>query len=232
VLGPVDYTVWSIGFVLEAVVVVCAFAKTQFRRYVSLVLYMVCCGAADCAQFLCLRNYGFSSKEYLYCYYYTESLLTISLFCVIIQLYQHVFVEMKVSRQIRSAAALLLAGTAFFSYAVIRQNQDHLTSRFVVELGQNLYFVGVVLTYLLWGAIMKLRETRTHLIQLVLALGIYFSATAGTYALRNLFPGLEASVLKAVFPLLGVWLPAAWAYTFLMVPEESRLIPARLAVKG
>ncbi len=150
-LGPVDYTVWSAGFVLEVVVVVSAFATNQAKRYLTIALYMVCCGLVQCAHFYCLRKYGFSSKQYTYVYYYTESLLTISLFCVVIQLYQHVFEEMKVSKQIRTAAAVLVAATAFFSYAVIRQNQGHLTSRFVVELGQNLYFVGVVLTYLLWG---------------------------------------------------------------------------------
>ena len=193
---------------------------------------MMCCGLVQCAHFYFLHKYGLSSKQYTYVYYYTESLLTISLFCVVIQLYQHVFEEMKVSKQIRTAAGVLVAATAFFSYAVIRQNQDHLTSRFVVELGQNLYFVGVVLTYLLWGAILKLRETRTRLIQLVLALGIYFSATAGTYALRNLFPDLEASVLHVIFPMLGVWLPAAWSYTFLRVSDEDRLMPAQLSVKS
>jgi hypothetical protein len=231
-LGPMDYTVWTAGFLLEVVVVVSAFARSQVRRYLSLTLYMMCCGLVQCAHFYFLRKYGLSSKQYTYVYYYTESLLSISLFCVVIQLYQHVFQEMAVGKHIRTAAAVLVGATAFFSYAVIRQNQDHLTSRFVVELGQNLYFVGVVLTYLLWGAILKLRETRARLIQLVLALGIYFSATAGAYALRNLFPTLEASVLHVIFPILGVWLPAAWAYTFLRVSDDTRLIPAQLSPRS
>jgi hypothetical protein len=231
-LGPMDYTVWTAGFLLEVVVVVSAFAKSQVRRYLSIAMYMLCCGLVQCAHFYFLRKYGVSSKQYTYVYYYTESLLTISLFCVVIQLYQHVFQEMAVGKHIRTAAAVLVGATAFFSYAVIRQNQDHLTSRFVVELGQNLYFVGVVLTYLLWGAILKLRETRARLILLVLALGIYFSATAGAYALRNLFPTLEASVLHVIFPILGVWLPAAWAYTFLRVSDDARLMPAQLSVKS
>jgi hypothetical protein len=231
-LGPMDYTVWTAGFLLEVVVVVSAFAKSQARRYLSIAMYMLCCGLVQCAHFYFLRKYGVSSKQYTYVYYYTESLLTISLFCVVIQLYQHVFQEMAVGKHIRTAAAVLVGATAFFSYAVIRQNQDHLTSRFVVELGQNLYFVGVVLTYLLWGAILKLRETRARLIQLVLALGIYFSATAGAYALRNLFPTLEASVLHVIFPILGVWLPAAWAYTFLRVSDDTRLIPAQLSPRS
>ena len=97
-------------------------------------------------------------------------------------------------------------------------------------MGQNLYFVGVVLTYLLWGAILKLRETRTRLIQLVLALGVYFSATAGTYALRNLFPALQDHFLHWIPPVVGLWLPMAWAYTFARVTDDARLATARLAV--
>jgi hypothetical protein len=79
---------------------------------------------------------------------------------------------------------------------------------------------------------LKLRETRVRLIQLVLALGIYFSADAMTYALRNLFPSLEPLVLRWIPPIMGVWLPLAWAYTMAKVSEDSRLTPARLMVKA
>ncbi|HKW89977.1 MAG TPA: hypothetical protein VJN21_14595, partial [Candidatus Acidoferrales bacterium] len=81
----------------------------------------------------------------------------------------------------------------------------------------------------LWGAILKLRETRTRLVQLVLALGIFFSADAATYALRNLFPTFQGEFLKFIPPLLGAFLPLAWAYTFTKIPEEARLLTARLA---
>lgn len=133
---------------------------------------------------------------------------------------------------------MLLGATALFSYLVVRQhlavdpNSDHMTSRVVVELGQNLYFVGVVLTYLLWGAVLKLHETRARLIQLVLALGIYFSADAAAYSLRNLFPVLEAGVLKWIPPLASIWLPLAWSYTFTLIPEEARLATARLVARA
>src|SRR5580700_2388559 len=176
-LGPLDYFIWTVGFLLEAYVVVClAFHKDTFR-YFSLNLYMLAAAIVTLGHYFTFHIYG-------------------------------------------------------FSYAVVRQNKDHLTSHFVVELGQNLYFVGVVLTYLLWGAILKLRETRTRLIQLVLALGVYFSATAGTYALRNLFPGLQESFLRWVPPLIGTWLPLAWAYTFSKIPEDARLATARLMVRA
>jgi len=66
-----------------------------------------------------------------------------------------------------------LAGTAWFSYAVVNQSSARMLTHFVYELSQNLYFIGLVLTYALWGVILKLRETRALLVQLVLSLGVY-----------------------------------------------------------
>lgn len=228
--GPFDYVMWLAGFLLEAYVVFSSIYRKDFSRYLSLNLFMLLTALISLGQYSCLHMFGYSSAQYLYFYYYTDILLSILMYFVIIYFYQQVFVEMNVSRYIRGAATMLLGATALFSYAVVHQNNGHLTTRFVVELEQNLNFVGVVLTYLLWGAIVKLRETRTRLIQLVLALGVYFSASAGSYALRNLFPDLQMYVLRWLPPLMGVWLPLAWAYTFTRVSEEARLATARLAV--
>jgi len=86
--------------------------------------------------------------------------------------------------------------------------------------------VGVVLTYLLWGAVVKLAEMRTRIVQLVLSLGIYFSAFAATYAMRNVYPSF--ALWGYTPPLLAMALPAAWGYTFLKVPEEARLATAQV----
>jgi len=229
-LGPIDYGLWLVGFLLEAYVVVCSIFNRGFLRYISLNIYMLAVALVTWGQFHFIHTYGLKSQSYFYYYYYSDCLLCILMYLVIIHFYQEVFVEMNVSRYIRGAAALLLAATAFFSYIVVHQNKEHLTQSFVVELEQNINFVVVVLTYLLWGAILKLRETRTRLIQLVLALGVAFSATAGSYALRNLFP--DAYLLRWVPPIMGVWLPLAWAYTLTKVPEDARLATARLVARA
>src|SRR5580698_48956 len=231
-LSRIDYAIWILGFLVEAGAVVCFIFHRYFSKYIFLSIYLLAATVVTGAQYWFIQKFGWSSIEYRYYYYYSESLLTILLFFVVIQFYDRVFQELNASRYVRRGAIILVGATALFSYMVVRANQDHLTSHFVVELGQNLYFVGVVLTYLLWGAILKLRETRTRLIQLVLALGVYFSATAGTYALRNLFPGLQESFLRWVPPLIGTWLPLAWAYTFSKIPEDARLATARLMVRA
>src|SRR3984957_15983697 len=231
-LGPFDYVLWCLGFLAEIYLVVCAFRLKLLRRYFPLIIYILCDATVTFGMYYCLEQFGYASLKYVYFYYYSDSLLTLLLFWVVIHFYLQVFEEMGASAYIRGAAAILIVATAGFSYVVVPQNRGPLTSRFVVELGQKFYFVGVVLTYLLWGAILKLRETRMRLIQLVLALGIYFSVDAGTYALRNLFPGLEPTFLRWFPPLVGVWLPLAWIYKLAHIQGDALLEPAGLMVRA
>jgi len=229
VLGPIDYAVWFLGLALEVFVVVYSLTRRQFLRYLMLNLYMLADAIWTVLCFYFVSHYGVRSVEYCYFYYYGDALLTVLLYFSVFGLYQYVFEEMKADKYVRAGSLLLLLSTGIVSFLIVRQSQDHLTSRFVIQLSQNLYFVGLVLTYILWGAVMKLRETRSRLIHLVLALGIYFSAYSATYALRNLFPDL--SMVRTILPpLVGAWLPLAWACTLWRVPEEARLATARLAV--
>lgn len=227
--GPFEYIVWFVGLVLEAAVVVCAIQKGAFRRYLLLNVYMAASFAVNLGRFRILTHYGLTSSEYLYFYYYSDALLTVLLYFALSSLYAHIFSELNAEKYVRLLAILLLAGTALFSYAVVQQSSARLVTHFVVELSQNLYFVGLVLTYILWGAILKLRETRTRLVQLVLALGIHFSLLAANFALGNLYP--SAGVICVILiPIVGCFLPFAWTYAFWRTPEESRLAPARLSV--
>lgn len=229
-LGPIDYSLALLSFAAELYLVVRLCISQKAFRYLSLAIYMLAAIGATAGQEFALLHRGVTSQLYGYVYYYTDALLTISLFFVIMSFYHQVFRQMGAGKYVRAASIMLLSATALFSYLVIRRMPTHhLTSRFVVEMSQNLYFVGVVLTYLLWGAIAKLRETRTRLIQLVLALGIFFSSDAAGYALRNLYPSLEANFLKWVPPIAGTFLPLAWAYTFTKIPEEAQLETARVA---
>jgi hypothetical protein len=237
--GPFQYSVWFLCTLLEISVVVCSVAKGSFRRYLSLNVYMLAASFVNIARFKILFTYGFRSAEYGYFYYYSDLLLTIGLYCALMGLYSYVFEEMGAEQYVRMGALLLLLGTAGFSFAIVQQSSSRLLGHFVLdsrvmghlvlEASQNLYFVGLVLTYVLWGAMLKLRETRTRLIQLVLALGLYFSVFAASYALRNLSAGLS-DIWPYLIPVSGCLLPLAWAYAFWRIPEDARLVPSRLAV--
>jgi hypothetical protein len=229
VLGPYEYAVWLMGILLESAVLVCAFKKNALRRYLLLNVYMAVSVVVSIARYNILTHYGFTSREYLYFYYYSDFLLTIALFFALTSLYSHIFAELEAGRYVRIGAVILLSGTALFSYAVVQQSSAKLVTHFVVELSQNLYFVGLVLTYVLWAAVLKMRETRARLIQLILSMGVYFSMFAANYALQNLYRN-RVTLFAYLTPLFGCFLALSWAYAFWRIPEDARLAPSRLAV--
>jgi len=228
VVGPVNYSIWLAVVLVELVSLVCLLWRRAFSQHFTLLLYLCSCLAIDIGNFSILKTSGYDSNAYFYFYFYAESMLTICLYFVLMNLYSHVFSDMGVGKYIRAGAMLILAGTAGISYYMVATSASRFVTHFVVELGQNLYFVGVVLTYLLWGAMAKLRENRTRLMQLVLSMGVYVSLSAGSYALNNLYP--NHGFWQYYFPITSMWLPASWAYTFLKVPEDARLATASVLV--
>jgi hypothetical protein len=210
-------------------VVVCSLLRGSFRRYFTLNLYMMASLATSLGRYVVLARNGFTSDEYTYFYYYSDAILTICLYFALMSLYSFVFEELGAATYVRAFSMLLLAGTALFSYGVIHQSENRMATLYVFELSQNLYFVGLVLTYLLWGAVLKMRETRARVIQFVLSLGVYFSLYAANYALDNIYPNLSY-IWMHLPQLISTLLPIAWCFAFLRFSEDARLAPARLAV--
>ncbi|MFI5097955.1 MAG: hypothetical protein ACHQT6_08295 [Candidatus Acidiferrales bacterium] len=224
--GPTGLIIWFLGTAFELMFVVCSLARNSFLRYFFLNLYLLLSTTVSIGRFFILWTYGVRSDEYMYFYYYSDALLTVALFVALISLYSHVLGELRAGEYVKWGAVFLLLGTAGFTYAVVAQSVDRLSTNFAYELSQNLYFVGLVLTYILWGAVLKLRETRTRLVQIILSLGLYFSAYAASYALMNFSE--KYSLIRYLSPALGCFLPLSWSLTILRYSEESRLAPARL----
>jgi len=212
---------------MDALALVCVIKTRSFKKYLTLSLFLLSSGAVTITSFGILAVYGFRSAQYYYFYFYSDGTMTIFLFFVLMALYAHVFAELGVGRYVHVGAMLILAGTALFSVRAVAASHGRMLPVFVMALSQNLYFVGLVLTYVLWGAVMKLRETRTRVIQLVLSLGVFFSAFAASFALGNLYPSF--TLWRYVAPILGICLPAAWAYTFSQITDEARLAVASVA---
>jgi hypothetical protein len=225
-LGSLDSLIWYFGTALELIFVVCSIARRSFLRYFFLNLYFLLTVGSSVTRYFVLARFGVTSSQYRYAYFYTDALLTLALYIALISLYAHVFGELQFGKYLRLTAVLLLLGTALFSYAVVAQSTQRLSTDFACELSQNLYFVGLVLTYILWGAVLKLRETRTRLVQFVLSLGVYFSAYAASYALGSM--AKTYSIMVFIAPALGCFLPFSWTMTMWRHNDESRLVPAQL----
>jgi len=226
VLGPVNYTIWFGVFLVELFSLLCLLRKGALSKHFTLVLYLCACLATDIGGYSIIKTSGYNSNAYFYFYFYSQSLLTICLFFVLMSLYSQVFSEMGVGKHIRAGAMLLLAATAGISLHMVAASADRFVTLFVTELGQNLYFVAVLLTYLLWGAMAKLRENRVRLLQLVLSMGVYVSLSAGSYAMVNLYPNHE--FWRYYFPITEMCLPVSWAYAFMKVSDDARMGTARL----
>lgn len=218
--------IWYLGTALELAFVVCSVARKSFFRYFFLNLYFLLAVSSSVGRHLILGAFGQASNQYRYTYFYTDALLTLALYVALISLFSDVLGEFRFGKYVRWSAVLLLLGTAVFSYGVVAQSTGRLSTTFAYELSQNLYFVGLVLTYLLWGTVVKLRETRARLVQFILALGLYFSAYAASYALVNM--ASKYAVVNLMGPILGCLLPLSWTITMWRYTEESRLIPAQL----
>jgi hypothetical protein len=225
--SPLDYAIWILGSVLELGVIYSALRSRSFIRFLPLNFYMVIAIVSDITRFAILKHYGYSSPNYFYFYYYSDALLTIFLFFALMGLYSQVFKEMGAELYVRLGAIIVLVLTSAVCFAMVRNSRHLLLTKFAIQLSQNLYFVGAVLTYVLWLAIKKLHETRTRLIQFTLALGVYFSAFAAGYAMSVLYPHSMSSSFATY--AMGLWLPLAWGYTFLRVPESARLLTARVS---
>jgi hypothetical protein len=231
-LGPATYCIWTICTLLEGGVVVCSLTRHSFRRYLTLNLYMAASVMVSVGRYFVLSRYGFDSDQYFYFYYYSDAIMTICMYFALMGLYSIVFEELGAGTYVRTFSMLLLGGTALFTFGVVHQAQDRMVTKYVAEISQNLYFVGLVLTYVLWGAVLKLRETRARVVQFVLSTGVYFSLSAAIYALRNLYPNYSnlASVLMYASQITDTLLPLAWIYAYLRFDDDARFAPARLAV--
>jgi hypothetical protein len=225
-LSPLDYAIWILTSVLELGVLYGALRTRSFVRFLPLNFYMLAAIVADIARFVLLKEYGYGSHSYIYFYFYSDTLLTICLFFALMGLYSQVFKEMGAEVYVRLGAVIVLVLTSAVCFAMVRNSRHLLLTRFAIQLSQNLYFVGAVLTYVLWAAVKKLHETQTRLIQFTLALGVYFSAFAAGYALSVLYP--HSTYSSMANNAMGLWLPLAWGYTFLKVPENARLTTARV----
>lgn len=226
-LDPVKYGIWLAVIAAEVFSLVCMIRGKALARHFTLFLYLCACLGGEIGAHAILQSSGYNSDAYYYFFFYSKSLLTICLYFVLMNLYSHVFADMGAGKYIRAGAALILAGTAGISYYMVAVSSEKLVTFFAVELGQNLYFVAVVLTYLLWFSMSKLRENRTRVTQLVLSMGVYVSLSAGSYAINNLYPNHDW-FWEYYFPITSMWLPLSWAYTFLKVPEDTRLATAKV----
>jgi hypothetical protein len=153
-LSPADYVLWAASVLLDALAVICLIKSKSFSKYLALGLFLLISGAITVISFGILSTYGYNSHQYYYFYFFSDALVTIFLFFVLMGLYAHVFAELGVGKYVRAGAMLMLAGNGAGFAAQDRgfgSSHGKMLPLFIMELSQNLYFVGLGADLCIYG---------------------------------------------------------------------------------
>jgi hypothetical protein len=222
VLGTYELTVATLSVLASlGAVGVCLYTKS-YQRYVFLNLYLLANIAFTVGCYIVYSAYGYSSLEYYYFYYIGDAVPNIIGYLMIANFFDRLLRDSAFHKYVRPTLAIALLLVVGVSAVFVLGSMGRLYSRFVFELQQNLYFIGVLLTALLWISMSYLRAESRRFVLLVSGLGIYFTAHASNYAFQFLFPYKNVvEFMTHVPPLAYTVMVMLWFYTFWRVPEAE-----------
>ena len=219
-IGVYELVVLLLSVILSlGTVGVCLYQRCLLR-YSLLILYLLANVAFTGGGYYVITHFGYESRQYFFFYYTGDALVNITGFILIGSFFDRLLRESVFHKYVRPTlmiAFLLIVGV---SSRFLAGNMDRFASRFVYEFQQNMYFVGVLLTFLLWISMNYLQAETRRFVLLVSGLGIYWSAHAANYALQFLVPAL-GPILTKIPPLAYNLMALLWLYTFWRVPEDE-----------
>lgn len=207
-----DIALWICATVLSGFVVFLVVARGQFRRFSTLAMYFVLSSAVSMLRMAVLYTYGFNSREYGYCYYFSDLLLTLLLYFVIASLYRKVFPSAKARLRVRIASSLLVAVVGVWTFVSVSEYSSRILSRWIVEYGQDLYFVTLPLAVALLGFAVFKANVPKAIRQLTFVFAVYYLFLTLVYVIRN-FIVTRGNVIESAV-LFHMWLPLGVAYVF------------------
>ncbi|HKZ52231.1 MAG TPA: hypothetical protein VJ085_03015 [Candidatus Acidoferrales bacterium] len=200
-----------------ATIAVCVW-KRLILQYVLLNLYLFANLSLTLGGYYIYSFFGYDSFQYFYFYYTTDAVQNIVGYILIGSLFDRLLRGSIFHKYVRPTLILTFLLIVAVSARFLSANLERFYSTFVFEFQQNMYFIGVLLTFLLWISMGYLQAESRRFVLLVSGLGIYFSSHAATYAMQFLFPG-SIPVLIKVPPLAYCFMVLLWLYTFSRVPE-------------
>ena len=217
-VGAYEISVEMLSVVLGLSVLLVSLRYHLFTRYLFLNLYLVVNAAFSLGCYYIRSLYGYESTQYFYFYYTGDALQNLVGYLLIGSLFDALLRGSVFRQYLRPTLAITFLLIVGISARFLESSLNHFYSNFIYEFQQNMYFIGVLLTFLLWISMSYLRVESRRFVLLVSGLGIYFSSHAATYALQFLTPRLDAIAMK-IPPLAYCLMVSLWLYTFLCVPE-------------
>lgn len=204
------------GYLAELALLVALVRRHKWSRDVVLALYAIGFILLDgAARLYTLYHYGAQSKQYFYCYWITDVLLTLGAFLLICAFFRWAYADKKeIWSFVRTMLGAVFTGILVVSYLSLSAHYDHLFGRFIIELQQNLYFACLILNTVLFLLLQQRQSEDSELSLLVCGLGIEFAGAAAALALAYLTPGgHDAGVLAPyVFQFCNIGMFLTWLY--------------------
>lgn len=216
---------------LEAGLLVYVVVRGYMKRAPELALYLAVSVGVNAVRFYSLYHYGFSSRQYSYCYWTTDFLLVFAAFMVVGFFFRRACSQHpEMWKHLRLLLAMVFVLVAFISLFSLSNPKEQFYTLFIVQFSQNLYFASLVLTTLLYLMIVKIEVADERLGLLVCGLGIEFAGPAAGLALTYLTRGADIAHVVGVylFPLCDIGMILTWFYAISRVPETPKVRESKI----
>jgi hypothetical protein len=196
-----DFVLWIGATLLAGYVAALSWRLGRSRDFPFLSLYLVVSAFIGLSRFLVLTRLGLWSEQYHLLYHYSDSVLALLLYAVIMELYRKIL-PAHYWRLLRRGFLALLFLVALSSHAAVWRLDIHAkTTTLAYTVSQNLFIVSLALTLLLWIIVRWRNHPQEMAFRMIQVWGVYFLLLAGMYVLAALH-------LDSVVPQMAeVWLP-------------------------
>jgi hypothetical protein len=218
-----QYLLWLGATLLAGYVAALGWRLGVARHFPLLTTYLVLSLLLGLSRWVIFAQWGFDSDLYMNFYYISDAILTVVVYLVVIELCRSVL-PAKHGKPLPRYSLAILVLLAAVSYAEIWQSHMQLVTSFAYELSNNLWFVSVGVTLVLWGLIYYRGLPRGIAAHMVQVWGVYFLLMASTYFFFYFFHNLPPSAprLHLEIPeMAGVWLPLGLGFAILSKSQND-----------
>jgi hypothetical protein len=228
----VDYGLYYFDFILEMGLFLFMLWSGRWKRLTGIWLYIAALlGIDGLARSYALYHYGVQSPEYAYVFYSTDFFLALFAFMLVCSFFRRACLhEAKLWIHLRLLLVAVLVLVAGITAISLWRNYGLLSTWFVVEFEQNLYFTCLVLNTLLYLLMQQIASPDEELELLVCGMGIQFAGPAAGWALLYLTPGTAyaPALQKFIMPACTAGMLLTWFYALALLPKRAEA----LAKKG
>lgn len=215
-----DFAFWLLTTLVDGFVMYLFIRQGLFRRFIFLSLYFLLSVTISIARCIILLQFGLPSVEYVYGFYITDALLSISLFLSVSELSLRVGRIRMLRWKIVTWAGSLLLTMACFGVESLRSNGVR-TPIFLSESSQSIFFICGLAVILLWVWKFLKNPVDGVAAKFLNVFGVYFLVFFLVYGAREISFSSAVATLYALQWMMGAWLPLGCG--FALVSQEPTI---------